>query len=72
MSQKCDAGRGCGYGGRWKMPCPHEAMHAIASPSMPPIHLCEEHFREVAAAGLVADQNITKEEFDLRRNQSAG
>ena len=65
-NEKCEAGRRCGFGGKWRTPCPNDAVHAITNPANPPILLCDQHFKEVAAAGLVTDQNINKEEFDRR------
>jgi hypothetical protein len=44
-------------------------MHYITSPALPPIKLCDRHFQEVAAAGLVKDQNIGPEEYDRRENE---
>jgi len=65
----CQAGRRCGFGGKWVTECPEEAIHAIANPGSPPILLCDQHFREVAAVGLVLDQNIGEEEFDRREEE---
>jgi hypothetical protein len=69
MKELCQAGRQCGFGGKWITPCPAEAIHAIASPAQAPILLCDQHFQEVAAAGLVVDVNIGKEEFDRREKE---
>ena len=44
-------------------------MHYITSPALPPIKLCDRHFQEVAAAGLVKDQNIGTEEYERREKQ---
>jgi hypothetical protein len=51
------------------MPCPNVAIHAITNPGSPPILLCDQHFQEVSAAGLVKDPNISKEEFDRRERE---
>ena len=69
MNEYCDAGRSAGFGGKWRTPCPDKAMHYITSPALPPIKLCDRHFQEVAAAGLVKDQNIGPEEYDRREQE---
>lgn len=69
MVYMCQAGRGCGFGGKWVTPCPSESIHSIAVPGRPPIMLCDQHFQEVAAVGLVLEQNIGKEEFDRREKE---
>lgn len=62
----CQAGKECGMSGWWTVPCDKPAVHGITNPAGPPILLCDLHFMEVSAAGLVKDENIGKEEFDRR------
>ena len=69
MKELCQAGRECGFGGKWTTPCPNEAIHGITSPARPPILLCDRHFKEVNAAGLIVDENIGKEEYDRREEE---
>lgn len=65
----CEAGRRATFGGRWKIPCMEHSHHAIANPSLEPIALCDRHFNEVNAAGLVADLNIGFPEFYRREER---
>lgn len=69
MSELCQAGSRCGLGGKWTTPCSSPAIHGIANPGSEPILLCDKHFREVSADGLVKDENIGKEEFDRREQK---
>lgn len=64
----CEAGKRADFGGRWTEPCFEQGIHAIANPEMDPILLCDRHFREIYAAGLVGEPNIGFEEF-LRREE---
>lgn len=68
----CDAGRTAFFDGTWTTPCPTEAIHHIGSPAAEPIRLCEEHFQQVLAAGLVTDPNIAPEDFDKREKVRTG
>lgn len=58
----CSAGRTAFFGGRWKFPCfePTEHEHRIFSPGFR-IDLCDKHFAEVHALGLITDPYISKE-----------
>ena len=51
------AGREAEFGGRWTEPCPELGRNLIASegPELPVIHLCDGHFAEVNAAGMVTE-----------------
>lgn len=56
----CMAGRTAFFGGRWSRipPCARQSEHRITAPpgdptTYPPIELCEGHFRQVLAAGLI-------------------
>ena len=61
----CHAGRSAFYGGRWRLPCPEEGVHVIgSSPGSDPIVLCDRHFHQVAADGLVTNVNIGPDEFE--------
>jgi hypothetical protein len=66
---ECHAGRSAFFGGRWTSPCPNEGRNVIGSPSAEPIRLCDEHFEQVAGAGLVKEQNLSKADFDKREQQ---
>lgn len=75
------AGRVVFFGGRWKTPCPgrHDPIHVIATDEGGPsalaeligadeIRLCERHYREVEAAGLVTEPGpFSREELERRR-----
>lgn len=56
----CDAGFIAYFGGRWREPCQERGFHVVmdldASNDMEAL-LCEEHFRQVHAAGLVEHVN---------------
>ncbi len=54
------AGREAEFGGRWTEPCPKLGRNLIGSegPELPIIELCDDHFAEVNAAGLIAEANL--------------
>lgn len=65
----CWAGWKAFLGGRWKLPCVHEGIHVIGAPGLEkPVRLCEKHFQEALALGLVTDPYIGDEEYQRRRN----
>lgn len=68
-SNLCEAGRRCGFGGRWFFPCNKVAVHAIHAIGMPAIRLCDVHFWEANKAGLVTEPDIGKAEFNRRVNE---
>lgn len=47
-------------------------MHVIGSPAGDPIRLCDGHFKEVSAAGLVTDPNIGEAEYQRRESERLG
>jgi hypothetical protein len=62
----CDAGRTSFFGGRWTEPCSNPPLHKIGRTNGDPIVLCDEHFHQVEAAGLVLDENIGQDDFVQR------
>lgn len=63
----CHAGRRASWGGHWTEPCPDPGRHILgADGASNPIVLCDGHFQELNAAGLVADPFIGREEFKRR------
>jgi glycerophosphoryl diester phosphodiesterase len=70
--RNCAAGRTAFFGGRWTTACPAAAIHEVGSPAQDPILLCDEHFRQVHAAGLVTDPYLDKEEYDRRERERLG
>jgi len=70
--QECASGRSAFFGGAWTEPCPNQARHAIASPTAEPIWLCDEHFNEVNAAGLVKEPDIGEDEYQDREAERQG
>ena len=65
----CAAGRSAFFGGQWAEPCPEKAIHHIGPPGADPIRLCDGHFIEVNAAGLVTDPNLDEDEFQRRERE---
>lgn len=65
----CAAGRTAFFGGRWARgyPCPNDGRHIVAAEVGPPIPLCDRHFEQVLAAGLVSEPYINPDEFERRR-----
>ena len=63
----CPAGRTAFFDGSWTVPCERTSIHSIGSPKAEPIWLCDEHFQEVKAAGLVKETFI--DETDFRRRE---
>lgn len=59
---ECASGRTAFFGGRWKFPCfePTEHQHTIVT-GIGRVELCDKHFAEVNAAGLVTDPYISEE-----------
>jgi hypothetical protein len=66
VEEVCHAGRTSFFGGTWTEPCSNPPLHKIGRTSGDPIVLCDEHFQQVEAAGLVSDENIGKEDFTRR------
>lgn len=66
---ECHAGRTAFFGGAWSAPCPSEGTQYIGSPEAEPIILCESHFKEVMAAGLVTEPNIGNADYQRREAQ---
>lgn len=56
----CDAGRFAFFGGKWFWPCPLPGIHQVlgheTTPYAEPL-LCDDHFEQIQAAGLVTDPN---------------
>lgn len=69
---ECDAGRTAFFDGTWTTPCPETVMHHIGSPAAEPIRLCDIHFQQVLAAGLVTDPNLPAKEFEKREKLRTG
>lgn len=66
-SDLCWAGRDADFGGRWTKPCPSVGRNLIGAPGLlNPIQLCDPHFAEVNAAGLVEEPFMDPDEFDRR------
>jgi hypothetical protein len=65
----CAAGRSAFFGGSWTEPCDRTSIHSIGSPKAEPIWLCDEHFQEVKAAGLVKEAFIDETEFQRRERE---
>lgn len=55
--ERCFAGRRAFYGGAWTQPCTAYALHQIIvvddASAAASLLLCEEHFRQAYAAGLI-------------------
>jgi hypothetical protein len=57
----CEAGRRADLGGHWTLPCLRVAIHVIiigdasGLNDVLPIRLCDDHFQEALAAGLIDD-----------------
>lgn len=70
----CWAGRWAFFGGLWdrRRPCPLPPAHQIANELMEPIQLCDPHFKQVEAAGLVTDVDIGVEAFEEREAKRRG
>ena len=66
VEEVCHAGRTAAFGGRWIEPCLISPSHKIGRTGGDPIVLCDEHFQQVEAAGLVSDANIGKQDFAQR------
>lgn len=52
----CYAGRQAFFGGRWPMPCHEFGRHEVRTvedPGVTKVRLCDEHFEQVQAAGLI-------------------
>jgi hypothetical protein len=64
----CDSGRTALFDGTWTAPCPEPAIHHIGSPAAEPIRLCEGHFQQILAAGLVKEPNLDPTEYQKREN----
>lgn len=61
----CWAGRWAFNNGRWKKPCLTPPIHEIGAPGLEqPICLCDLHFRQVHAQGLVTQPNIGRERME--------
>lgn len=67
-TEPCAAGRTAFFGGRWTVLDAHDEIgrHVIGSPGGVVVHLCDKHFAEVNAAGLVTEPNIGEEELERR------
>lgn len=64
----CWAGRKAFFGGRWTVPCREFGIHLILSaPGAPEVELCEQHFQQVNAAGLVTMPYVGSSESEARR-----
>jgi hypothetical protein len=68
----CQAGLTAFFGGAWTEPCPRPGRHAIGSPNAEPIRLCDEHYGEVEAAGLVQEPVISEAEYNRREASRTG
>ena len=66
MSEGCAAGKTAFFGGRWSEPCGGLGRNTVGSPGADPVPLCDEHFRQVQEAGLIAEPNITDADFQRR------
>lgn len=75
--EQCWAGRLAFASGRWDrtMPCLRYARHVIAFsqelggpqlPGSPEIRLCDEHYAELEAMGLIEEPVVSDAEFDRR------
>ena len=60
---ECAAGRTAFFDGAWTAPCglPTEHHHVIIAVDTR-IELCDTHFAEVNAAGLISDPYVSEEE----------
>lgn len=66
--EKCMAGRAAFFGGRWRDPCPEDGRHVIGFEGSPiVIRLCDLHFGQVHAEGLVTEPNVDPDEFYRRQ-----
>lgn len=60
----CEAGRTAFFGGHWRLPCIRPGRHVIGIEiGADAVRLCDEHFGEVASAGLVPREPITEERY---------
>lgn len=66
----CDAGRDAFFEGLWGEPCPEPAVHLIGSDVGITVALCEKHFAQVDAQGLVDELDIGPVEYDRRMNEA--
>lgn len=66
--EDCDAGRSAFFGGKWLKPCKHKAIHYITSPASV-IKLCDVHFDEANAAGLISEPFIGEDEYNRREKE---
>jgi hypothetical protein len=63
----CDAGWRAFHYGRWRDYCMNPSRHIIGSnANVCAPALCDEHFQQVAAAGLVTEQNLGESDFYRR------
>jgi hypothetical protein len=63
----CDAGWRAFFGGRWRTYCSEVGRHVIGSESkVSAAVLCDAHFAEVEAAGLVTNPYIGEQAFNER------
>ena len=67
----CHSGRKAFYGGKWMFPCPNSAIHHITGGEFV-VQLCDKHFQEVLAAGLVTDPYLSEKEFIRRETERIG
>lgn len=68
--KQCYAGNIAFFGGRWKEPCQEVARHVIGSPNFPTLRLCNSHFEEAQAAGLVEEPMIGPDDFARRKEHN--
>jgi hypothetical protein len=68
----CHAGRKAFFNGKWSQPCLNKSIHYIVWPNGSPIELCDEHFFEVSAAGLITEPNISEKEAMRRETERIG
>jgi hypothetical protein len=72
MERICAAGRTAFFGGRWTEPCENGGRHSIGHPGGDPVRLCDVHFEQVNAVGLVNEPNMSEADFQLREQERAG
>jgi hypothetical protein len=65
-TSSCWAGRKAFLQGKWTVPCPNDGVHVIGFPGGEPILLCDTHFNQANAAGLVTETFLSEEEFRRR------